>query len=159
MWQREMTKDDRGKIEELLTGVHVFCPEDVLLAMELVDAALNNPEQKDYDFILSEGEHGQLVGYACFGPTPLTDGTYDLYWIAVAPEYAGQGIGTRLLKSVEERVLAQNARMIVIETSSSEHYALTRRFYLKNGYWLAETIRNFYRKGEDRVTYIKTFRE
>ncbi len=88
-------------------------------------------------------------------PYSLTDGTFDLYWIAVDPAWAGQGVGTLLLRRVESMLKEDNGRLIVIETSSSQQYALTRQFYEKNGYVLAETIKNFYRPGEDRVTFVK----
>jgi len=98
---------------------------------------------------------GVVLGYLCYGPTPLTEGTYDLYWIAVDPDYAGQGIGTRLLKHFENEVRRKQGYLIVIETSSTPEYTDTREFYLRKGYLLAETIKDFYRRGEDRVTYTK----
>jgi ribosomal protein S18 acetylase RimI-like enzyme len=143
-------------LERLLSRIDVFNQEDQSIAMELLDHAIQNPGQKDYDFILAFDESEQLIGYVCFGPTPLTDRTFDLYWIAVDPDFAGQGVGKALLKKFEEEISGQNGRMIVIETSSSPEYALTREFYLKNHYTLAETIKDFFRAGEDRVTYVKT---
>jgi YVTN family beta-propeller protein len=29
---------------------------------------------------------GQTLGYACFGPVPMTASSYDLYWIVVTPD-------------------------------------------------------------------------
>lgn len=156
---REFNPEDRSRIEQLLGRIREFEPEDQALAMELVDYALAIPGQKDYEFILAEMDDLGLIGYACYGPTPLTDGTFDLYWIAVDPDFAGRGIGTAILKQVETEVVARNGRLMVIETSSSAHYDDTRQFYLKKGYHLAETIQDFFRKGEDRVTYIKKFRD
>lgn len=156
---RGLTKSDRALVNGLLSRIDVFNSEDVTLAMELVDAFLEDPRQKDYFFSIAVDENDQPVGYACYGPTPLTDGTYDLYWIAVDSGYAGKGIGTLLLKRFEDQVMAENGRLIVIETSSSPEYALTRHFYLKSGYRLAETIQDFFRKGEDRVTYVKVLRD
>ena len=91
----------------------------------------------------------------CFGPTPLTQGTFDLYWIAVDPACCARGVGTRLLLAAEEVMRSQYGRLVLIETSSGGGYELTRQFYLKNGYTLAETIPDFYRPGEDRVTFTK----
>ena len=156
---RNLKQSDRTLIEGLLSRVEVFNQEDNLLAMELVDAFLENPRQKDYFFFVAVDENDGPVGYACYGPTPLTDGTYDLYYIAVDSGYAGKGIGTLLLRRFEDQVKEENGRLIVIETSSDPEYLLTRKFYLKNGYSLAETIHDFFRKGEDRVTYIKVLRD
>ncbi len=104
---------------------------------------------------MAEDEANTVVGYLCYGPTPLTVGTYDLYWVAVDPEFAGQGIGTLLLEHFENELRRVKGRLIVIETSSSQNYGATRQFYLKNGYHLAEAIKDFYQIGEDRVTYTK----
>jgi len=153
---RPMLPEDRGELERLLSRIEVFTWEDQLIALELIDHSILNPGQKDYDFILALDGSEQVIGYACFGPTPLTDRTFDLYWIAVDPDYAGHGVGKVLLKKVEEEIAAQNGRMIVIETSSASEYLPTRGFYLKNQYLLAETIKDFFRAGEDRVTYVKT---
>jgi ribosomal protein S18 acetylase RimI-like enzyme len=60
-----------------------------------------------------------------------------------------------LLKQLESTLKEDNARLIVIETSSNQQYLLTRRFYMKNGYVQAETIKDFYCPGEDRVTFMK----
>jgi ribosomal protein S18 acetylase RimI-like enzyme len=152
---RDFVKEDRSQIAEILSRIKVFNDEDVALAIELIDTSLEHPKQKDYCFNVATDEDERVIGYACYGSTPLTDGVYDLYWIAVDPEWAGQGVGTLILRDVEDRVRRENGRMIVIETSSSLDYGSTRKFYLKNDYKLVETIRDFYRIGEDRVTYLK----
>ena len=152
---RKFYAEDRPSLAGLLSKIKEFTPQDQALALELADIFLNVPDQKDYDFVLAVTEDDRVIGFASFGPTPLTEGTYDLYWIAVDPDYAGQGLGSRLLKWVEEKALSHNGRLMVIETSSSPHYAATRQFYLKNSYFLAETLKDFYRVGEDRVTYLK----
>lgn len=147
--------EDRTALARLLDNVTIFDEGDRGLALELVDTALNNPEQKDYDFILAYDEPGRLVGYACYGPTPLTQGTFDLYYIAVDDRIAGKGIGTALVRAMEGAMRARGGRLIVVETSSKPEYEKTRNFYIKNKYTLAETLRDFYQDGEDRVTYTK----
>lgn len=154
---RDLRIEDRGPLQQMLYKIPSFDHEDQAIAMELISFALETKAQKDYSFIVAVNDNDKSIGYVCFGPTPLTKGSYSLYWIAVDPEYAGRGIGTRLLKAAEENVHANQGRMILIETSSSQNYAATRHFYLKNGYALVETIPDFYRSGEDRVTYLKRF--
>ncbi len=154
---RYLKPQDREPLRQLLRKIDAFDEEDHVTAMELINIAIESPEQKDYLFILAGSDEGSCIGYACYGPTPLTQGTYDLYWIAVDPAWARQGIGTRLLRAVEEVIREARGRMMVIETSSSERYERTRHFYLKNGYHLEETIPDFYQPGENRVTYIKRF--
>jgi GNAT superfamily N-acetyltransferase len=154
---RQLNSNDRHGLESMLAGIPSFDTDDQSVALELVDIALNDPEQIDYLFLLAVDGSDQPIGYACYGPTPLTDGTYDLYWIAVSSDLSGKGIGTSLLQAVEEDIKSRNGRMLIIETSSSDGYEKTRQFYLKNAYPLVETIKDFYRSGEDRVTFIKRF--
>ena len=152
---RHLAQEDRPALERLLSRITVFNQDDRSTALELVDIAIQNPMQKEYDFILVFDGPKQLIGYACFGPTPMTDRTFDLYWIAVDTDFAGKGVGKMLLKKVEEEISGQRGRMMIIETSSAPEYAPTRGFYLRNDYLLAETIKDFFRQGEDRVTYVK----
>ncbi len=155
---RDLKTSDRAPLASLLARIAVFDAEDRSVAMELLGIVLEQPGQKDYLCIVAAGPKDMPLGYACFGPTPLTEGTFDLYWIAVDPACAGQGVGTRLLQGVEEQVRQAQGRMMVLETSSMQCYAQTRQFYLKCGYTLAETIPDFYCEGEDRVTYLKRLR-
>ena len=97
----------------------------------------------------------RLIGYACFGATPATDRTYDLYWIAVRPEAQRTGAGAALMSAVESQLAARPARMLVVETSSRDDYAPTRRFYQKRGYEEAARLRDFYAPGDDRVVLSK----
>jgi ribosomal protein S18 acetylase RimI-like enzyme len=151
----KLIREDRDSLRRLLSKITVFDAEDRAIAIELVDIFLDNPAQEDYEFFVASDKDGEVIGYICYGPTPLTQGTYDLYWIAVNPAFTGQGVGSMLLKRFESKVRNRNGRLIVIETSSNQQYALTRRFYMKNGYVLAETIKDFYLPGEDRVTFVK----
>ena len=95
------------------------------------------------------------MGYACWGPTPGTQGTYDLYWIVVDPTWQGKGVGTQLLDAVERALLAAGGRLIVVETSSRDDYAPTRTFYERRGYAQAARLRGYYAPADDLVIYLK----
>ena len=99
-----------------------------------------------------------MAGYMTWGPTPLTDGTYDLYWMAVSPKAQGRGLrqGARPSGS-RGRVAEAGGRLIVIETSRSRKYEPTRKFYLGLGYTEAARIPDFYKAGDDRIIYVKYF--
>lgn len=86
---------------------------------------------------------------------PLTDGTYDLYWIAVDPQTQGSGYGRALLRFAEDDVLQRGGRLLLIETSSQESYGATIRFYEKSGYPLVARIKGFYRPGDDKLIFAK----
>jgi len=142
----------RARLEQLTRGTGLFREEEVATAVELLDESLEGDE--DYRFIGAfEGE--QLVGYACWGPTPGTAATHDLYWIVVNREHQGRGIGTQLLAEVEQRLTTHDARLVVVETSSRPDYAPTRSFYEARGYTRAATIPGYYAPGDDLVVFTK----
>ncbi|MCK9244694.1 MAG: GNAT family N-acetyltransferase [Candidatus Marinimicrobia bacterium] len=155
---RALQSSDRADLVKILNDTDMFIKAEIDVALELIDTALNKPNQTDY-IIRVAVDNSQVMGYVCFGPTPATAGTYDLYWIAVAPHVQGKGIGKELLNHVETEVHARCGYLIVIETSSREKYLPTRNFYLKNGYTVAAQIKDFYRPGDDRVIFVKYFKE
>ena len=152
--------EDRDRVSELLTATDAFSDEEIGVALELFD--LCHPERAqrvegsalpapDYEFVGAYDDAGQLAGYACFGPTPATDGTYDLYWLAVDPSAQGQGAGRALVRWVEQRLATRGARLLVVETSSRADYGHTRQFYARSGYVEAAAVRDFYAPGDDRI--------
>ncbi len=150
-----MTSPDREQIQTILIRTGFFSAAEIDVAMELVDIFLSRPEQQDYFVYVAESDSARISGYLCFGPTPLTAGTYDLYWIAVHPEFQNQGIGKKMLTFLEQEVTRLQGRLIIIETSSQKKYASTQAFYLRSGYQLAAQIKDFYQPGDDRMIYSK----
>ncbi|MDZ7343776.1 MAG: GNAT family N-acetyltransferase [candidate division KSB1 bacterium] len=125
--------------------------------MELIDTYLNVAGQKDYLIDCAVDATDRPLGYVCYGPTPLTDGTYDLYWIAVDPEAHRCGVGSRLLEHVERAVLP-SGRLLLIETSSLPKNEAARRFYWRHLYREVARVPDFYTDGDDRVIYAKRLR-
>jgi ribosomal protein S18 acetylase RimI-like enzyme len=150
---------DRERIREVLVATARFTRQEVGWAMELVDLALDHPERGDYFLHVLEspasGPNRAIQGYVCYGPTPMTDDVFDLYWIAVDPAQQGQGCGQLLLRFVENEVRRQNGRMLLIETSSKRSYAPTIRFYQRAGYHEISRIKDFYRIEDDKVVFCK----
>lgn len=148
---RSLTAADRGRIEEISRAVGIFHPDEILVALEVFDGAVAGSP----DYLALGAEHdGRLVGWICWGPTPCTLGTFDLYWMAVDPALQGGGVGTALLHAMESR-LAGLARLIVVETAGRADYAGTRAFYQARGYRVASRIPDFYAPGDDQVVYVK----
>ena len=152
---RKMISQDRIFILDMLAETKMFKPAEIDVAMELVDIFLTNEKQKDYNIYVAEDKDQKAIGYVCYGPTPATEGTFDLYWIVVSPENQHQGIGKNLLNFTENQVLKQNGRQIIIETSSQPKYKPTRQFYLNNNYLIEARIKDFYRSGDDRLIFVK----
>jgi ribosomal protein S18 acetylase RimI-like enzyme len=146
---------DRERIHEILIATARFTRQEVGWAMELVDLALAEPSRSEYSVHVLE-QWDSVQGYVCYGPTPMTDGVYDLYWIAVDPRQQGQGLGQLLLRFVENEVRRQAGRMLLIETSSKRSYEPTIRFYQRAGYREISRIKDFYRIEDDKVVFSKS---
>lgn len=101
------------------------------------------------------GQEGGIVGYACYGPTPMTENAFDLYWIASSPEVRGQGIGAQLISSMEGDLRRRKARLIRVETSATEAYGPTRGFYASMKYGEEARLRDFYKQGDDLIILTK----
>ncbi len=138
----------------ILGNTPEFKPSEVVVAEEVIDGYLYHPGGAGFYILVAEVST-TVVGYICFGPTPLTDGTWDIYWEAVAREQQGQGIGSTLIKSAEEEMGKARVRLIMIETSSTPEYEKTRRFYLGHSYEVVCRIADFYAPGDDKLILQK----
>lgn len=144
---------NRSRLAELLVATGAFHAAEVEIALSLFDHEMQraaDSDPPDYEFLGAFDAEG-LTGYACFGPTPSTEGTYDLYWLAVHPDVQGRGIGRALVRAVEDTLGRRNARVLVVETSSRPDYAGTRQFYARSGYSEAARVRDFYAPADDRI--------
>ena len=157
---RRMQARDREPVLGLIRATGFFTDAEVGVAEELIDNYLAKPDQKDYDVVVVEadGAAGVPAGYMTWGPTPLAEDAYDLYWMAVAPATQGRGRGKELVRWLEAEVGKRNGRVIIIETSSQPKYHGTRQFYIDLGYKEVARVPDFYRAGDDRVIYAKYFR-
>ena len=151
---RGLQAGDRPSIAHILESSNAFQDHEIAVGLELVDESLDPGPATDYAWFLAERD-GLVVGFACYGPVPLTIGTYDLYWIAVASEALGSGVAARLDDAVTEAIRAQGGRWLLAETSSTAPYGPAHAFYARRGYRLLGRIEDFYRIGDDRLTFGK----
>jgi len=151
---RPLLRTDREPILGLIRATGVFSADEVAIAAELIDVVLDRAGQKDYEIAVYDEGDGPL-GYTCIGPTPGTEGTFDLYWIAVDPSLHGRGIGRELDLHIERSVRERKGRLIVAETSSTPRYDATRMFYQRRGYTELSRITDYYRPGDDLVVFGK----
>lgn len=124
------------------------------MAEEVLDSYLSDPLGSGYHVLVAEVD-SFIVGYVCYGPTPLTEGTWDIYWMAVAPKQQGQGIGAALLSSAEAEIKEAQGRLAIIETSSRPQYEKTRRFHHRQGYEVVGHIPDFYAPGDGKLIFLK----
>ncbi|MBI4787887.1 MAG: GNAT family N-acetyltransferase [Chloroflexi bacterium] len=150
--------DDVPEIERIALATGAFNPNEVAIVREMLDCYFHPEPRDDHTFVVYRNGTQAVVGFACYGPTPLTDRIWDLYWICVDRAYQKNGIGRVLLRQVEQSVCERGARAIYLETSDSAVYMPAREFYERNGYQFLAHIDNFYAPGEGKVIYRKVFR-
>jgi ribosomal protein S18 acetylase RimI-like enzyme len=155
---RPLAAADRSGVFRILENAGNFTPEEVATALELIDEWLELGEHSGYlTYVLEarDEDSSAVLGYVCFGPTPLTESTFDLYWIAVDKSKHRGGVGKRLLKFTEEEIVRRGGKMLLIETSSQETYGGTIQFYERTGYDLVGKIPEYYKPGDDKLIFAK----
>jgi ribosomal protein S18 acetylase RimI-like enzyme len=152
---RLLTRKDKAGLLSLLIKTKAFTSKEIDVAMELIDIVLKDKNQKDYKIRCAVNDQDKLLGYICYGPSPMTEGTVDLYWIAVDPEFQGQGVGSLLIDFVEKEVRGLQGRMLLAETASISEYERTLRFYVQRGFKEVARVPDYYYPGNDRITFCK----
>jgi ribosomal protein S18 acetylase RimI-like enzyme len=151
---RTVQASDRPAIMQMLRNLPAFLPHEVVVAAEVLDSCLADPLRSGYyAFVAELGT--QAVGYVCYGPVPLCEGTWDIYWIAADAAFQARGIGSALLRSAEQHIRACSGRMIMAETSSRAEYAAAQHLYVSQGYALVSDIADFYAPGDSRLIFCK----
>jgi ribosomal protein S18 acetylase RimI-like enzyme len=154
---RALEPSDRAPLERVLRATGSFAEAEVAVALELIDLGLE-PRDHGYRFSVAVAD-GTPVGYACWGATPCTVGTFDLYWVAVDPSVQGRGVGRFLMRAAEDAARAAQGRMMLVETASKPSYAATRAFYERIGYVETARVRDFYAPGDDKIVYRRDLRD
>jgi GNAT superfamily N-acetyltransferase len=148
---------DSWAVRNLLRGTGFFSAEEECLAVELVREALARGAAAGYEFLFADADDrsAALKGYSCFGRIPVTDSSYDLYWIAVEKQQQGKGLGRALLQATEARAREAGATRLYVDTSGRDLYEPTRAFYRNMGYDVQGVLRDFYAPGDDKVILAK----
>jgi D-alanine-D-alanine ligase len=131
-----------------------FTDEEVAIAEELAADRRARGQASDYRFLLADDAQG-LAGYACYGPTPGTRESWDLYWIVVHPRAQGSGLGRRLVAAVLDDMRACGGRRLYAETAGKGLYAPTRGFYAAAGFTLQAVVPDFYAPGDAKQIWLR----
>lgn len=153
-WRHELRSSDTLRIRDLVAATGFFSEAEVNVAAELAEERLARGDASGYYFILAE-QHGRLAGYSCYGPIACTATGYDLYWIAVHPDFQHGGLGRRLIRETEQRIRGAGGQRVYAETSQRPLYHPTHRFYETNGYVREALLPDFYSPGDGKVIYCK----
>ena len=154
LFRYEPIKKDIPKIKSLLISTGFFSNPEISTAIELISEKLHLGNNSSYQFILALKDE-ILIGYSCYGLIPLTESSFDLYWIAVDPAFHGKGIGKLILKNTEEKIKEAHGTRIYVDTSSRKQYMPTRNFYKSCAYKKAGYFPDFYSKGDGKIIFTK----
>ncbi|MDA1097849.1 MAG: GNAT family N-acetyltransferase [Proteobacteria bacterium] len=154
VWRDSVSADDVNRIRSLVGATGYFSADEIAIAAELVEERMAKGRRSGYEFLLAELD-GRLVGYTCFGKIDGTEGSFDLYWIAVDPELQGNGLGRLIMDRTEAAMRLMGAISVYADTSSSERYSSTRMFYVSMGFHEQALLEDFYSKGDGKVIFEK----
>ena len=134
----------------------------VIESNQLFPTALLEGMMEDYfhntssrDIWLTKEEDNVPIIIAYCAPEKMTEGTYNLYLIAVHKDFQGKGVGAEMMNFIEDLLRGGGERVLIVETSGLPEFALTRKFYDNCGYHREAVIRDFYQEGEDKVVFWK----
>lgn len=148
----------RAKLKDLKDILNVASSTKVFSAEELQclhDDLHEFLETDNEDSFVVAVDGDKVVGFAQWGPLPITAKSFMLHWIAVLKSTQGKGVGRQLVEKVERDVKRQNARILFIETSSRDAYDDTRAFYMKCGYLPVCVVPDYYCYGDAKVVFSK----
>ena len=146
---------DRISIEAVLRSTDFFYEFEVQTALEIADETIEKGVQKSGYYWLKATDEDGLIAFANYGKNAFSTHSWDLYWIAVHHNSRNKKLGSILLKAVEDDVREMGGRILWIETSGRPLYAPTESFYVRNGYNLQASLKEFYGPGDPKQIYSK----
>jgi len=149
-------RDDIPSLISLSEASGLFPPDHLGILRDMLTEFFDAGDELER-FWLTDDE-GDAVGVVFCEPELMTNGTWNLRLIAVAPELQGQGRGTTLLSQTERILSQRGARILIVDTSGTDDFALVREFYRKCGYTEEARIRDFFDSGDDKITFRKSLR-
>ncbi len=155
-YRQEVFDRDRELVRAVVRSSGFFSDAEIDVAVELVEERLRQGEKSGYFFLFAE-LGGELAGYACFGPIPGTQQSYDFYWLAVADHLRHQGLGKAILSNSEILIGHRGGSRIYVETSSRPQYAGTVAFYQGCGYRETAFLEDFYAPGDGKIVMLKAW--
>jgi GNAT superfamily N-acetyltransferase len=147
---RKVLPEDVDALKEVI-DINGLFPSDLL--DDMMNEYFTNPTTKDVWLTIESDSRPIAVLYCA--PERLTEGTYNLYLIAVHKNHQGIGIGAQLMSYLEALLKANGERILLVETSGLPEFEQTRKFYKKCSYNREAVIRDFYQEGEDKVVFWK----
>lgn len=153
---RLTTTDDTDALLALAEATGLFESNQIEELAQMLNQHLS--DETDSQNIWFSDYDNELVGVAYVAPERMTEGTWNLYLIAIHPKHQRQGRGAMLLRYVEQTLAERGERVLLVETSGTDDFEYVRAFYRNSGYEEEARIRDFYKDGVDKVVFRKLLR-
>ena len=152
---RGIEKKDRKNIEEILRSTDFFYEFEIQTALEIADETILDGMEKSGYFWMKVTDEDGVVAFGNYGKNEFSIHSWELYWIAVHQNSRNKKLGSVLLKAIEDDVRKSGGKILWIETSGRPLYASTEAFYVRNGYNLHASLKDFYGPDDPKQIYAK----
>ena len=143
-------------ILDLAATSGLFSSDAMMSAEDMAWDSAYGDGSEPHDFLLAVlGGPGEArpVGFVCYGPIPHWPDSFELYGIAVDPEFQRMGIGSALVSEMNRRVAARRGKRVFLETGTDRAFEPARGFYEANGYAQETRFHKQFIPVEDGVVY------
>ncbi len=151
---RAMQSADVDAVRALALVNKMFAPDEMGAIDEMASGYLDG-SVPGHQWVVAESA-AAVVGGAYFAPEPFGDRVWNLYFLAVAPDLHGRGVGSGIVDHVVRQLGSVGpdiARILIVETSSTDAYRRARSFYAARGFVEEARIREFYGPRDDKVVF------
>ncbi|MBI4846792.1 MAG: GNAT family N-acetyltransferase [Candidatus Omnitrophica bacterium] len=139
---------------DVAKNTETFMESELDVLKEVLEDFQHN--KKTSYHLIEEEVNGDLAGFILFGRTPLTEFTWDIYWVVVNKSLHGKGIGKSLLVRTEEFIRQKMPRAAIkIETSTRKRYSAARGLYKRVDFQEVGKLPNFYAQDDDLIIFYK----
>lgn len=152
---RTVSERDAPAIHDLVVAAGLFGDDDRWFIDEMVSEHFRTGLDSEHGFWVDVDGAGDIVGVVNWRPKHGANAVWDLTMIAVHPSQQGRGRGAALIEHAERTLAASGQRIILVETSSTPHYAQARGFYSSLGYAEEARIRDYWDDDDDLVLFRK----
>lgn len=150
--------NDLEQVLRVAQSTQVFTADELSVVREMFDGVFHPNTYNDHTFLVyRQNDSNTIAGFIVYGPVPMADRIWDLYWIGVDQAMQGAGIGGALLDHLEKDITTRGARALYLETSDSEIYKPACAFYERHGFERAAHLPDYYAPGESMLIYRKRF--
>ncbi len=147
---RKAIQEDLPYLKGVLDSIELF-PSEML--DEMISGFFSNPDSEDIWFTATKDSRPIAIAYCA--PEKLTEGTFNLLAIGVKSDIQSRGLGSKMMRFIETELKKLGHRILIVDTSGTDSFEGTRKFYEKLGYEKEAVIRDYWSEGDDKVTYRK----